>query len=129
MTYIYYPPSLSRKEFEIKQNFSVILVVSDAMAAIIGRRYGKKQHLVPFTNNKTLEGYLGYAITAMLLQLIVSYFLSVIGLTPMAIDYKFVVLSSALCGIGELFSADLDNIICGFIFIAFDCLYTSIISS
>ncbi len=99
------------------------------MAAIIGRRYGKKQHLVPYSNNKTLEGYVGYAITAMLLQFIVNYLLFFIGQIPITIDFAFVVLSSALCGIGELFSADLDNIICGFIFIAFDRLYTFIISS
>jgi dolichol kinase len=31
-----------------------VLVIADAMAAIIGKKYGKNIHIIPWTNQKTL---------------------------------------------------------------------------
>lgn len=125
LTYIYYQPVTShtdtatdtttdRRELDllVRQNVSVMLVLADAMAAIVGRRYGRAEHRIPYTNKKTLEGYLGFVGTAALLQFVtylVVYLVNGINLVDM--DYFLIILSSVFCGVGELFSGDLDNVV------------------
>lgn len=43
-------------DMKIKQNISVILLISDAMAAILGKRYGSciVKHRIKYTNNKSI---------------------------------------------------------------------------
>lgn len=48
---------------------------------------------------------------------------------PIHLDYIFIAISSGMCGLGELFSGDMDNIVCGMIYIAVDASYTYLISA
>lgn len=93
------------------------------MAAIIGSKYGKKTHIVPYTNKKTIEGYVGYLMTATLAQIVVYKSLSALRHSSIEINYTFILLSSGVCAIGELYSGDMDNIVCGLMYIFVDWLY------
>lgn len=97
-------------------------MISDAMAAIIGKKYGK--HIIPNSNNKTLEGYLGFVCTTVFLQLVIyGYFYTYFGVGIWNIDWIFIMLSGILCGVGELYSGDMDNIVTAIIYISIDYLY------
>lgn len=67
VTYIYYPPLGNSP---LQQNMSIILVLSDAMAALIGRQFGKPSHRIPYTNGKTMEGFAAFVATCAGLQLL-----------------------------------------------------------
>jgi CDP-diglyceride synthetase len=129
LTYTYYTastyPTFNQNEIQIKENVSVVLVIADAMAAIIGRRYGKPSHIIPGTNNKTWEGFAGFVFTAVILQLglyqISSWADSTHSFSD--VDVWFILLSGVVCGIGELFSGDMDNIATSIAYVSLDFLY------
>jgi hypothetical protein len=43
-------------------------------------------------------------------------------------DTIFVVMSGVICGVGELYSGDMDNIMTGILYIGFDYLYRYILA-
>jgi dolichol kinase len=111
---------------QIKQNTSVILVIADAMAAIIGRRFGKPSHIIPHTNNKTLEGFIGFVVTFIAIQLILSIIFSLAyPISFEDLDVWFVLVSGVACGIGELYSGDMDNVMIGMVYVGCDYVYQS----
>jgi dolichol kinase len=97
------------------------------MAAIIGRKYGSVATQIPYTNKKTIQGYMAYTLTSTILQF--ALYMVIICVYPSGnvlldnINVRLgilVIVSSVVCGAAELFSGDLDNIVCGFAYIVTD---------
>ncbi len=91
------------------------------MAAIIGKKYGKPAHTIKYTNRKTIEGLIGFVMTAISLQIIICWLFNI------EFDMNFLVLSGIICGWGELYSGDMDNIMTGILYIGFDYIYRQIL--
>ena len=96
------------------------------MAAIIGRKYGKPSHRILYTNKKTIEGYFGFMVTMVGLMLgCYFWWFWWYGVQEQAqgVSYGFFVVSGLLCGLGELYSGDLDNFVCVFVYIFVEWSY------
>ena len=94
------------------------------MAAIIGRKYGKPSHRIPYTNKKTIEGYLGFVVTMVVLMLGYYFWCFWWYGVEGGVEIGVVVVCGVLCGVGELFSGDLDNFVCVFVYIFVEWSYT-----
>lgn len=104
-------------------------MIGDAMAAIIGRKYGKSTHIIPYTNNKTFEGFISFVSTVIAIQFSLYFGLYwIYEISLFEIDVIFIIMSGILCAAGELFSGDMDNIVTGIIYIGFDYIYHSFLS-
>ena len=92
-------------------HISLILALGDAMAALVGKKWGRKK----IYKNKTLEGLVAFCLTM----------ISAMYFWPMTTDINFMVISSIFCGLVELFSGEIDNIALPVGFIAIHKMYYS----
>lgn len=74
-------------------NTWLILMISDALAALIGKKYGK-----PLKNGKSIAGFLAFLISAIFISIIVNYFLK------NEINVCIIVLASFSAALTEFYS-------------------------
>ena len=89
MTYIYF------WDVACLRNISLILVAGDAVAAMVGKNYGKFYSILPFPNSKTLQGFLAYIGTTFLFQILLLFLYEETEL----IDIWWILVMSICCGI------------------------------
>ena len=87
----------------------MVLALGDAMAALIGRRYGKHK----IYGKKSLEGLIAFIITTC----------AAIYIWGLAFNIEFILSASVLCGLIEVFSGDVDNIALPLGFILIHTIY------
>ena len=92
-------------------HMSLILALGDAMAAIVGKKWGQTK----IYQNKTFEGLLAFCLTIF----------GVMYFWPMTHDVNFIAVSSIFCGLVELFSGEIDNIALPVGFITIHKIYYS----
>ena len=88
------------------KNIAVIITVGDAMAAIIGTKYGRTKFMG--RSNKSVEGFLACVFAIVSLQY---YFYSNV------LTIEIMVISSIICGLVEVYAGDGDNFMVPFFYI------------